>query len=286
MRRSSLAVVLLRAALGASLAAGAALAQPAMGSYVTTNPQGQRVTLLLQRDGEAVTGALSGNGTSFLVQGQVEGETIVGLMRGNGGGVFFEARPDGAGLTLTLVEPDAAGQPNFARARQLSFQPDGGAASAPGVTKDAPASAAQRAAAGPAGRAGAGRAGGPGTGKTAQDQQIVQLLQSRAWCAMKFSSSGTYTGGSGSSTTTWRTTFTPDGVVTETTGGERVNTGAPGAVWGSSSNAQRGYYRIEDGALVLSADGQQWAPSPMQIYDNGSGYPIVKVNGREYNGCR
>ena len=122
--------------------------------------------------------------------------------------------------------------------------------------------------------------------KTPQDQQIVNLLLSTAWCSFSYSGGSTYTGGSAGTTRTTRAVFRPDGGVSETSNAETTSSGAPGNTYGSNSGGQQGRWRIENGMLMLSADGVQWAPQVMKIAVNGSGAPIVTVGGKEYMRCR
>jgi hypothetical protein len=140
----------------------------------------------------------------------------------------------------------------------------------------------------------AGGASAPGAGaaptsalaKTPQDQQIVNLILSTAWCSFSYSGGGTYTGGTAGTTRTSRAVFRADGTASETSGTETTTSGAPGQTYGNSTNGTQGRWRIENGMLMLSADGVQWVPQTLKIADNGSGAPIITSGGKEYMRCR
>jgi hypothetical protein len=139
----------------------------------------------------------------------------------------------------------------------------------------------------PNGTNGNANAGGMGVaGATGQDAQIAQLLASSAWCSMKYSGGSTYTGGSYGRTSTERVVFGAQGQGVRTTGSENTNSGAPGSAYMGSQGGERFLWKVQGGQLQLSSDGAQWGATPLQIYDNGSGSPIVKANGTEYNLCR
>jgi hypothetical protein len=122
--------------------------------------------------------------------------------------------------------------------------------------------------------------------KTAQDQQIVNLILSTAWCSFSYSGGSTYTGGTAGTTRTSRAVFRADGTASETAGTETTTSGAPGQTYGNSTNGTQGHWRIENGMLMLSADGTQWVPQVLKIADNGSGAPIITSGGKEYMRCK
>ncbi len=256
-----------RAALLLLLAAGATQSQTVPGRYSMKGAQGALITLTLEADGPGkVKGALVGNGVTFTVQGQTEGATAAGTMRGNAGAAYFEARRDGRQLQVILVEAGPDGRPNYATGRQLTFTVDEAGAAVP-----APQSA-PRADAAPA--------------MSAQDQQLSRLLLGSAWCSFGYSGSQTYTGGSGGRTTTSRVAFSANGQMQQSTNSETTNSGAPGSVYGSNSGGQTMRWRVQNGVLLVSADGAQWQSVQLQVTQNSNGYPIIKADGVEYMQCR
>ena len=361
--------------------------QAVLGTYTSTPRPGTTVTLVLQKDAQGrVTGSLTGNGVSYVVQGELQGEDVSGSLSGAGMRSYFEARREGAELRMIMADVGADGKPDYVKAREITFtarDADAGsnatesrgatvhsgtsARSEPGnplagggapdkfagtftstdVTlslkrsgsgysgtiryrgEDYPATArptgetlAGRFKAGGqsyditiasagdgkfvnlatggttymlaragamdanplAGGAAAATTGGTmSRGMSAQDQQLFNLLTSTAWCSFSYSGSSTYSSGT---TRTSRAVFRPDGVAIETRNGESVNSGSAGSVYGSSSNGQQGRWKVENGQLMLSANGVQWAPYAMKIEDNGSGSPILTTGGKEYMVCK
>lgn len=118
-----------------------------------------------------------------------------------------------------------------------------------------------------------------------QDKQIAQLLTKNAWCSFSFKGGSTYTGGSWGSTSRSRVVFSPNGVVTRTSGSETTNSGANGMYAGAGSGGDQGYWKIKGGQLHLSADGQEWAVQPVEASLNSNGSPILKSGGVEYMVC-
>ena len=81
------------------------------------------LTLTLTQQGNTLQGTLQGNtGASFQLSGQVENNIGYGTCTGTEGSVFFEAYADGEDLTLSLVEPDANGAPDYNQAQYLPFK--------------------------------------------------------------------------------------------------------------------------------------------------------------------
>jgi hypothetical protein len=262
------------AALLAFLALDVAPAQGVLGKFTTRNPQGAVLTLLLQQDGPGkVTGSFSGNGVTFLVEGQQQGEDVTGTMRNNSGGVYFEASPDGENLRVILIEPGADGKPDYTRGRELSFTRDGSPAAA------APAATAQ-------GAASTATGAGTALATTPQDQQIARLLLSSAWCSFSYSGGSTYNGGSYGTSSTSRAQFSTDGTMRQTGGSENTNSGAAGSVYGNSAGGSLMFWRVQNGQLMLSQDRAQWQPITLQITQNSNGYPIITANGTEYMQCQ
>jgi hypothetical protein len=86
--------------------------------------QSGEVTLNLQlaQQGNVLQGTLSGStGAAFQLSGQVENGIGYGTCSGAEGTVYFEVYADGADLTLSLIEPDAYGAPDYNQAQYLQF---------------------------------------------------------------------------------------------------------------------------------------------------------------------
>lgn len=80
------------------------------------------LTLKLTQQGNSLAGTLSGStGASFTISGQVENNIGYGTCAGSEGSVFFEAYADGDELTLSLVEPDQYGAPDYNQVQSLQF---------------------------------------------------------------------------------------------------------------------------------------------------------------------
>jgi hypothetical protein len=250
-----------------ALAAGHLDAQAILGRYALRAPDGAVVALTIETAGNArVKGSLAGNGVQLTLEGEIEEGNVTGMLRGNGGAAVFEAELEGEQLTVVLIELGANGQPNFASARELVFQRDNSTQQQGSVGAASPGGA-------PSGVAGSGP----------QDQQLAQFLMANAWCSFSFSGSSNYSSGS---TRTTRVVFGANGVAQQTSGSEGGSSGAAGSVYGSSSGATAGRWRINDGALQLSADGAAWQPVKLEITRNSNGSPIVKADGTEYMVCR
>ena len=375
-------------------AASPAGAQAISGTYTTRNPQGGVVTLMLRPNGNGgLAGTFSGNGNSFQVQGTMGDDAADGIISGNGVGLFFSARLQGDQLELAIAEPDANGQPNFAKATRLQLRRDnGGTATGPatppaggvsqngnplarggpaaqdkyagswtskdvqlslngtsgkytgqlthqgrtypvtladegpglsgsfttggqkydllvkvdgsslllntagmtymlirgngGVASNNPLAGGQPAA--PDGGAAAG--GGDGIGAnnprmTAQDQQIVRVLISSAWCAFSYSSGSTYATSGGTSRTE-RVVMRPDGTATQTGGSETTSSGPNGQAYLGGNNGQQGFWKFENGVMYVSGDRMNWVPETFKMTYNSNNSPIPIVNGREYMLCR
>lgn len=123
----------------------------------------------------------------------------------------------------------------------------------------------------------------PGGG-SAQDQQARQLLTSSAWCSFSYRSTGG--GGSGVSSSS-RVVFRPDGTMVMSSGGESYSTGYAGSVAGQSSGGSVMRWRVENLRLLVdSNDGLGFQDIGLQAYQNSSGYPVLKAQGKEYSQCR
>jgi len=253
-------------------APAAAAAQSIVGTYAASNNLGGTVTLVLRPDGaNGLVGSLSGNGSTYALAGKVQGDDATGTLRGNDGAAVFQAHLAGTQLRLRVVELGPNGLPNLSRAYDVVLARQ---ESAPAPS--APSSHAQSAAG----------ASPPGSSASSpQDQQLIRLLTSSAWCTYSFSGGQTYTGGYGGTEHKSRTVFSADGTVTSRNDSELSNSGAPGAVWGNSAKVQTGRWRVRDGVLLLSLDGVQWEATPITVTHNSNGYPIIKAQGKEYMMC-
>ena len=242
---------------GNPLAAASAAPDKFAGTFASND-----ITLSLSRSDAGYSGTIRYRGAEYPATARASGDGLAGSFTASGRAydMAIASAGDGkyvnlttAGTTYMLARNADAGNPLAAGAAAAST-PAAGATSA--------------------------------LAKTPQDQQIVTLLLSTAWCSFSYSGGSTYTGGSAGTTRTTRAVFSADGGVRETSNSETTSSGAPGNTYGSNSGGQAGRWRIENGMLMLSADGVQWAPQVMKIADNGSGAPIVTVGGKEYMRCR
>jgi hypothetical protein len=128
---------------------------------------------------------------------------------------------------------------------------------------------------GPAGQT--GQAGGS-VANSAQDQQIAQLLMANRWCSFSYNQTS-------GRTSTEQVQFNRDGTATRGARSETQSSNPNGSYYGNSQGGDRGYWRIQGGQLMLSHDGQQWAPQPLQVTRNSNGYPILNSGGKEYSQC-
>lgn len=107
---------------GLGLLAAPIAAQSYTGTFAAPNQQGgQTVITMQQAKNGQVTGTITGNGNTFQIEGVIEEGSVVGAMTGAQGGLWFEAELDDGELYVTLVEPDANGQPNYGTATTLVF---------------------------------------------------------------------------------------------------------------------------------------------------------------------
>lgn len=101
-----------------------AVAQTYAGTYSAINADGVTVRLVLEQDAQGnVTGSIDNGQLTGQIQGQIEqGEgAAIGLIAFQQGRLFFYGELDGQQLTLTLLEPDANGNPDYATAQELAF---------------------------------------------------------------------------------------------------------------------------------------------------------------------
>ncbi len=267
------------AAPAAAPAAGAARAggNPLAGGRGTSDPlegtfTSDELNVVVRRSASGYGGVLSLNGTDYPFTATANGTQLSGTFTVGGERYPFQSRVAGDEMTLS------SGGRDYPMTRKVDAA--AGAARSGGAVRGA--GAAAPAAAGTRASGGIGVAGSTGV----QERQIAELLVSSAWCTMSYSSGSTYSGGSYGRSNTERVVFAADGQGSTTAGSEGSNSGAGGTVASAGSSGQRFMWKIQGMNLMLSQDGAQWAPTPLQIYDNGSGAPIVKSNGKEYNRCR
>jgi len=114
-------------ALAVALATGAsseAIGQNYAGTYSTVNADGVTVRLTLQQDAQGnITGSIDNGQLAGQIQGQIEqGEgAAIGVVAFQQGKLYFYGEVDGGQLILTLIEPDANGNPNYETAQELAF---------------------------------------------------------------------------------------------------------------------------------------------------------------------
>jgi hypothetical protein len=231
------------------------------------------------------TGAAQANRDPFV--GTFRAPTLViALQRGSGGYTGVGTSSNGQyQLRATKIGPILLGSymdGGVAHAFQIGVQGDRMQFQSEGasVILERQSGAAAAAATGPSGATGraAPKAGGGSVAATTQDRQLAQFLMSSRWCNF------TYSQTSGTSHTE-RVQYFPNGTVVQSSGGETYNSGANGTVAGQSSGGRRGMWRVQGGVLMLSEDGQNWSPQPLQVTRNSNGYPIVNASGREYTQC-
>ena len=244
---------------------GGGAADPLEGTFLSND-----LNAVIKRGAQGYSGVLFMRGEEYPFTATASGTRLSGTFTAAGQRYPFESRLAGDEMTLS------SGGKDYRMARK-------GAAAAPasamngGMAGDAAAGAPAPAPA----SGGLGLVGATGV----QERQIAQLLVSSAWCYMSYSGGSTYTGGSYGRTNTERVVFAADGMGTTNAGSENANSGGNGSVASQGSSGQRFMWKIQGMNLVLSQDGAQWSPVPLQIYDNGSGAPIVKSQGKEYSRC-
>lgn len=120
-------------------------AQSYTGTYTIQSDAGPVVLTLQQNERGQVQGRLAGEGVTYEVQGMLQGNGLSGTVAevGTGLSLPFVAQRQGGLLYIQLYEVDAAGQPNYASAQTLVFQP-GEAAPPQGPVPQADAASGSR----------------------------------------------------------------------------------------------------------------------------------------------
>jgi hypothetical protein len=247
-------------AQGAAAGSGNPLADGGAAEKFTGTFTSTDVTLSLKKEGVGYAGTIRYRGEEYPATARATGETLTGSFKVGSQSYELAIAAAGDGKSVNL----ATGGTTYLLARGGSGNANplaaGGAAPATGGAMTRP--------------------------MTAQDQQLAALLTSSAWCAFSYSGSTTYTGTSGGTTRTSRAVFRADGLVSETSNGETVNSGAAGSAYGSNSGGQQARWKVENAQLMLSADGVQWVPQQLKIERNSNGYPIITTGGKEYMMCK
>ena len=185
--------------------------------------------------------------------------------------------------TLALAELTAAGVPDLSRAQERQLSPasaSGGAVASAAPVAPAPSASAPVASAPSAATpSGTPAPSARSLGVTAMDQQLVQLLTANAWCYMRYSQQM-------GSTTTERVVFSTDGRVSSGTGRETAVNNQFGSYYGNSNSGEQDFWRVETGALLLSADGRVYEATPLSVTRNSNGAPIITSGGKEYSRCQ
>lgn len=230
------------------------------GSWQAPTPAGGALTLVLTQNGAQIRGTLSGNGAQFEVEAQLGPDGgFYGTARSRAGTLFIGGELQGDQLGLALAEMTAQGVPDMRTAQEVRMTRAASGAGA-GASAGAPGAARSDLAATPA------------------DQQVAQLLLSSPWCTMQYSQQM-------GATTVERVTFGRDGRFTSRTQRESAVNNSQGTYYGNSSDGVQGFWRVQGGSLMLSADGQRYEGTPLQISRNSNGYPIVTAAGKEYYQC-
>jgi len=239
------------------------------GSWEAAAPNGGTISLVLRQEGKRVLGTLSGNGNRFEVEAEIAADGgFYGTARSQAGRLFIGAERSGEQLGVALAELTAAGVPDMRSAQELRMRRVSAVASgsaAPSSGKPQVGGSA------PAGSAATG-------GGSPADQQLTQLLLSSPWCNMRYSQQM-------GATTIERVVFSRDGRMVSRTQRESAVNNREGSYYGNSADATQGFWRVQNGALMLSADGRAYEPTPVTVSRNSNGYPIVTAAGKEYYQC-
>ena len=131
--------------LAVCLTTATAHAQSYAGTFTAVNPQGKTVTVVLQQAAQGrVSGTISNGQLTLQLDGRVDDGEIEGTATATGAKLFFEAEVDGNSLYLTLMNPDAQGQPDYEHAQEMELtatQQTGSLTTTAGVSHDAAAPA-------------------------------------------------------------------------------------------------------------------------------------------------
>ena len=238
------------------------------------------ITLTLRQNRQgAVTGTLVAQAT-MTIQARVNGQMFEGTASNQTGRIYIAGQlADADALNVVMAEVDAAGNAQQQTARSfVATRAAGGASAANSGTPGAGDPGPGNRGAGPGGPASPGGVVGSGP----NDRQIAQLLMRSAWCYFRYVSAG----GANGRSTTERVVFRADGTGSQTTGSESYNSGSNGTAYGNNNGGQQFFWRIQNGAMIVSSDRVQWGnPVMLSITQNSNGYPIITAEGKEYSMC-
>lgn len=120
---------------------------------------------------------------------------------------------------------------------------------------------------------------------TVRDRQLIRVLSANAWCALSDSGSQSYAE-RGGATRTERVVLAAGGRASGNAGSKFAGSGKAGSAATSRGNGSEGFWRLANGVLSFSTDGQVFEPASFRMTYNSDGYPIAVVNGKEYMMCR
>ncbi len=244
--------------------AGQAEAQGFVGSWEYTAPNGTKISLVLRQDGRRVLGSLSGNGSRFEVEAEIAADGLFyGTAKAQAGSLFIGGELNGEQLGVALAEMAAAGVPDMRNAQEMRMQRVSAGAVTPGA---------------PTGPSPSNPGGSNPSASSPADQQLSQLLTSSPWCYMRYSQAM-------GATSTERVVFSRDGRVVSRMQRESSVNNREGSYYGNSTDGEQGFWRVQNGNLMLSADGQNFQPAPISVAPNSNGAPIITTGGKEYNRC-
>src|SRR4051812_33115922 len=155
------------------------------------------VTLILAKKGAEYAGTIRYRGTEYPATARGSGDALAGSFTAAGRAYDMAIASAGDGKYVNLTTAGTT--------YMLARNANAGNPLAGGSSAGAPAAAAAPTSA---------------LAKTPQDQQIVNLILSSAWCSFSYSGGSTYTGGTAGTTRTSRAVFRADGTASETAGTE------------------------------------------------------------------
>lgn len=259
--------------------AGQAEAQGFAGSWEYTAPNGTKVALVLRQDGRRVLGSLSGNGSRFEVEAEVAADGLFyGTAKAPAGSVFIGGELNGEQLGVALAEMTAAGVPDMRNAQEMRMLRVAAATADASPPSSGKGAARAGGASGGGALGGSAPSGGNPNGSSPADQQLSQLLTANPWCYMRYSVAM-------GATSTERVVFSRDGRVVRRMQRETSVNNREGSHYGNSTDGDQGFWKVQNGNLMLSADGQNFEPTVMSVAPNSNGAPIITTGGKEYNRC-
>lgn len=220
---------------------------PYVGTFAAAN-----LTITLRRSPQGYAGTAQASGGQYQVVAQMMNGILNGAYVDNGVQRTFQAAVQGDVMQLR------ADGTNFILQRQ-------------GQT-------GQGGQAGQAGQMAQPQASAGSVASTPQDQQAAQFLMGNRWCAFSYNQTS-------GRTSTEQVVFNRDGTATRGSQTEAQSSGPNGSVYSNGQGGDRGYWRVQNGQLMLSQDGGQWTLVPSQVTRNSNGSPILTLAGKEYMVC-